>query len=96
MSTIGVDLGEVDELVSRMAAFARRLDAVDAETGRRVEQLHAGWRGTAAAAHRETHHRWSAAADEMRAALAELRAIVAAAHVNYASAVRANVGMWSR
>lgn len=96
MTRTAVDLKELDRLVSRMAAFEQRLDDLETEVGRRVEQLQAGWWGSAAAAHGEIQQRWAAGAAEMRMALADLRAIAAAAHANYESAVRTNVGMWCR
>lgn len=96
MSRTAVDLEELDRLVARMAGFEQQLDELETAVGRRAEQLHAGWRGSAAAAQLSVQQRWSAGAAEMRAALADLRAIAAAAHANYESAVRANLGMWCR
>ena len=96
MSLIGVDLGELDRLVARMAAFEQQLDTLDAEVGRHAGRLRTGWRGATAEAQRETQRRWSAGAAEMRTALTQLRALAATAHANYEAAVRANAVLWCR
>lgn len=91
-----VDLGELDGSVSDMATFdtlvQRHLDALDAV----VAQLHNTWHGDAAAAQRDAHETWTTGAQEMRSALAEMKAAAALAHENYRQAAEANRRMWQQ
>lgn len=91
-----VDLGELDGSVTDMGQFDARvqkhLDALDTV----VAQLHDTWHGEAAAAQKDAHDRWTTGAQEMRAALAEMKAAATVAHENYSHAADANRRMWQQ
>jgi uncharacterized protein YukE len=79
-----------------MERFQTHLSRARDDVDRRVQQLHAGWSGTAAAAQAVAHAQWRAGAAEAQEALAVLRSIAATAHANYSAATLANQRMWSR
>lgn len=89
-----VDLDKLLGFIDRVAAFDSRAEAVASEVDRHVAQLKTTWRGDAADAHQEYHARWTAAADQMRHAMAELKAKAEAAHGSYSGAVQHNSAMW--
>jgi WXG100 family type VII secretion target len=89
-----VDLDALADVVARMAAFDRAVEAADV----RVDSIAAGlamtWTGTASAAYDAAHVRLRRDLRDLRTAVTGLRAIASAAHHNYAAAAAANRGMW--
>ena len=94
MSGFRADLEALAELVARLAAFDARADELAAELDSQVRRLHGEWSGPAAQAHLTAHSRWESAAAQLRAAVLELRSVVAIARANYGSAATANARMW--
>jgi len=90
-----VDLEQLDSVMSRLAAFEQTLERHIADVDARVQHIHGVWSGDAAAAHLAAHRGWMAGAQEMRTALAEIKAAAATAHSNYSAAIAANKQMWS-
>lgn len=90
-----VNLEQLDNVVSRLAAFEQTLERHIADVDARVQRIHGVWSGDAAAAHLAAHRGWMAGAQEMRTALTEIKAAAATAHSNYSAAVAANKQMWS-
>jgi len=89
-----VELEELLAFVEALRAFEQRAEAIATRVEEQVADLHTGWSGDAAAAHRVSHEEWSAAAAQMREAISELRA-AHTAHRNYTEAVRLNLEMLS-
>jgi early secretory antigenic target protein ESAT-6 len=54
------------------------------------------WEGTAQRAYQGAYEEWQAAADDMAAALADLRRAIEHAHRNFRGAQAANLTMWRR
>jgi WXG100 family type VII secretion target len=94
MDRVRVDLGQLAAITTRMERFDRVLEWVLEDANRQVERLHRTWTGDAATTHREAHRTWEQGAADLRAGLAEIRAVASTAHANYQSAVEANVAMW--
>jgi WXG100 family type VII secretion target len=94
MTGFRADLDALAELVDSLAAFDSRADELGADVDAQVRRLHGEWTGPAAHAHLAAHERWTAGAAQLRAAVLELRSVVATAQANYGSAAAANVRMW--
>jgi uncharacterized protein YukE len=75
-------------------AVCDALREVESAIDRQIAELHTTWVGVGADAQRQYHEVWLRAADEMRRAVAELRANAAVAHVNYIDAGEINTLMW--
>ena len=86
---------ELMALVTRIADFEQRIEAMVADVETQVASLHATWQGTAGIAQADAHRRWTEGAQEMREALQELRQAGKKAHQNYTGAATANLTMWS-
>jgi WXG100 family type VII secretion target len=76
-----------------LQSFEERAEAIAARVDDQIAALHDTWAGEAAAAHRAQHDEWTAAATQMREALAELRDAADNAHRNYAEAAQLNTEM---
>jgi len=90
-----VNLEELLAFVDKLQAFGERAEAAAARVECHVSELHTGWSGDAATAHRAQHDEWMAAAAQMREAVADLRETAHRAHTNYTEAARLNVEMLS-
>lgn len=91
----GVNTDELMAIVTRIADFERRIEAMVAEVDQQVASLHASWEGSAAAAQADAHRRWAEGAQQMREALQELQQAGKRAHQNYTGAAQANLTMWA-
>lgn len=91
-----VDLDELDGSIGDMGTFDARvqkhLDALDSV----VTQLQGVWHGDAADAQHDAHEKWTTGAQEMRTALAAMKAAATVAHENYTQAAEANRRMWTQ
>ncbi len=94
MSRYTVDPEELLQFAGRLERFATRAREVESAIDRQIAELHTPWVGVGADAQRQYHEVWLRAADEMRRAVAELRANAAVAHVNYIDAGEINTLMW--
>ena len=94
MTRFSVDTSALAERILEMDRFVdtvqQQLDALD----QAVARLHVTWQGDAAAAHRRAHAEWRQGAEDMRKAVAAMRAAAQIAHDNYESAASANARMW--
>lgn len=88
-----VELVELLAFVDKLQSFERRAEALAARVDGQVAGLHDSWSGTAAEAHRAQHDEWMSGAEQMREALAQLRAAAHTAHSNYTDAAQANLDM---
>lgn len=91
----GVNTDELMTIVTRIADFERRIEAMIADVDSQLSSLHASWHGSAAAAQADAHRRWTEGAQQMRVALQELHQAGEKAHQNYAGAAQVNLTMWS-
>jgi ESAT-6 family protein len=88
------DLELAGRVVGTLSSVEDHLDEVVSDLRWRVAHLHETWGGLAAIGHVEAHQSWSSSYDEMREALALMRAALRTASENYAAAASANVRMW--
>lgn len=91
-----VDLGAVDRFIADMASFDATVESQVAALEAEVARLHLHWEGAAAQAQKAAHAELVAGIEEMRSALAALRAAARVAHGNYGSAVSANTRMFGQ
>lgn len=90
-----VELDELLAFVDRLQAFESHARSIATRVDEQVAALHSSWSRNAAEAHLTRHQEWMAGADQMREALAELRAAAHNAHRNYIDAAQRNVEMLS-
>lgn len=91
-----VDLAKLDESVADMATFDARVQKHLEALDRVIALLNGEWHGAAAATQKDAHTKWTTGAEEMRTALAQMRAAATVAQENYAAAATANQGMWKQ
>jgi WXG100 family type VII secretion target len=89
-----VELEELLAFVETLQTFEHRAEGMATRLDNQVADLHDTWSGDAASAHLALHSEWTAAADQMREALGELREAARIAHQNYSNAVEVNMAMW--
>lgn len=95
MSGFTVDLQALLSAVDQMSQFEGQLEQSLARAKASVESLGQSWQGEAASAQQAAQAQWNSGAEELRAALAQLRDIAEKAHANYNDAASMNTRMWS-
>jgi len=93
VSRYTVDLTHLARFIGTLDEFNTRSEEVGAAIDRQIAELHENWSGMAASAHREYHRMWTQAAEDLRAALAELKQAAHRAHHHYTDAIQRNVAM---
>ncbi|HEX2284884.1 MAG TPA: WXG100 family type VII secretion target [Mycobacterium sp.] len=95
MAGFTVDLQSLLAAVDQMSQFEGQLEQSLARAKASVESLGLSWQGDAASAQQAAQAQWNSGAEELRAALVQLRDIAEQAHGNYSDAVAMNTQMWS-
>jgi WXG100 family type VII secretion target len=95
MAAFSVDLQALLAAVDQMSNFNERLEQSLARVEAAMATLTPLWRGDAAAAQQSAQQQWESGAEELRAALVQLRDIAERAHGNYSDAAAMNTRMWS-
>lgn len=95
MAGFTVDLEALLAAVDHMSQFDSRLEQSLARAKASVESLGLSWQGDASSAQQAAQAQWNSGAEELRAALVQLRDIAEKAHGNYSSAAANNSRMWS-
>ncbi|KUH81291.1 MULTISPECIES: WXG100 family type VII secretion target [unclassified Mycobacterium] len=95
MASFSVDLPALLASVDQMSAFHGQLEQSLSRVRASAESLGLSWHGDAASAQQSAQAQWNSGAEELRAALAQLRDIAEQAHGNYSEAARMNTQMWS-
>jgi WXG100 family type VII secretion target len=95
MAGFTVDLESLLAAVDQMSQFEKQLEQSLARTKASVESLGLSWHGDAANAQQAAQNQWNSGAEELRAALGQLRDIAERAHSNYSDAAAMNTRMWS-
>ena len=96
MSRYQVDQEELQGLIDKAARIEKTITDRLAEINRRIGDMHVGWDGEAAAAHKVAHGAWMKAALDMRDALGNMHAESGKAHRNYTGVVDHHKRMWPR
>lgn len=89
-----VDLGEVQEVVSALAAFADFQEGLLARVRTEAHGTSQVWTGSAQASFLEQYERWSQAAARMAATAAQIQQIAENAHTHYDAAATMNRKVW--
>jgi WXG100 family type VII secretion target len=95
MAGFTVDLEALLAAVDQMSQFENQLEQSLARAKASVESLGPYWDGDAAGAQQAAQAQWNSGAEELRAALGQLRDIAEQAHANYSGASANNTRMWS-
>ena len=95
MAGFTVDLEALLAAVDQMSEFEAQLEQSLARAKASVESLGLSWQGDAAGAQQAAQAQWNSGADELRAALGQLRDIAEQAHGNYSDAASMNTRMWA-
>lgn len=86
--------GELELLAADLERITRQIVDAIGDADNASHRLHGTWDGEAALAHADRHGKWSAHAQQMSAALAEIQQVLRRADANYTGAAAANVLMW--
>jgi len=95
MPAFSVDLQALLAAVDQMSNFNERLEQSLARVKSSMATLAPLWHGEAAAAQQSAQQQWESGAEELRAALGQLRDVAEKAHGNYSEAADMNTRMWS-
>ena len=95
MPAFTVDLQTLLAAVDQMSRFNERLEQSLAQVKSSMATLAPLWHGDAATAQQAAQQQWESGAQELRAALGQLRDIAEKAHGNYGDAASMNTRMWS-
>jgi len=95
MAGFTVDLQALLSAVDQMSQFDSHLEQSLARAKASVESLGLSWHGDASSAQQAAQAQWNSGAEELRAALRQLRDIAEQAHGNYRDAAANNLRMWS-
>lgn len=95
MAGFTVDLEALLAAVDQMSRFETDLEHSLARVQASAASLGLSWHGDAAAQQQAAQNQWNSGADELRAALGQLRDIAERAHANYSGAAANNARMWS-
>jgi WXG100 family type VII secretion target len=95
MPAFSVDLQALLASVDQMSDFNERLEQSLARVKSSMATLGPLWHGDAAVAQQSAQQQWESGAEELRAALGQLRDIAEKAHGSYSDAAAMNTRMWS-
>jgi WXG100 family type VII secretion target len=95
MPAFSVDRQALLAAVDQMSDFNERLEQSLARVKSSMATLAPVWRGDAATAQQSAQQQWESGAEQLRAALGQLRDIAEKAHGNYSEAAGMNTRMWS-
>jgi WXG100 family type VII secretion target len=95
MAGFTADLEAMLAAVDQMSQFEGQLEQSLARAKASVESLGLSWQGDAASAQQAAQAQWNSGAEELRAALGQLRDITEQAHANYSQAAQMNTRMWA-
>jgi WXG100 family type VII secretion target len=80
--------------IDHMAKFGQEVTEVLDDVDAAVAALRSTWHGEASDQQAQAQQQWDEGAEQMKAALEQLRTIAQAAHGNYSDAVSKNGQMW--
>jgi len=95
MAGFTVDLEALLGAADQMSNFDSQLEQSLARVKASVQSLGLSWQGDASGAQQAAQAQWDHGAEELRAALGQLRDIAEQARANYSGAAAMNSRMWS-
>ena len=89
-----VDFAQLQAAIDHMARFGQDVTEVLDDVDAAMAALRSTWHGEASDQQAQAQQQWDEGADQMKAALEQLKTIAEAAHENYSDAVSKNGQMW--
>lgn len=89
-----VDFAQLQAAIDHMAKFGQEVTEVLDDMDAAMAALRSTWQGEASDQQAQAQQQWDEGAEQMKAALEQLRTIAKAAHENYSDAVSKNGQMW--
>jgi WXG100 family type VII secretion target len=89
-----VDFAQLQAAIDHMAKFGQEVTEVLDDVDAAMAALRSTWHGEASDQQAQAQQQWDEGADQMKAALEQLKTIAEAAHENYSDAVSKNGQMW--
>jgi WXG100 family type VII secretion target len=89
-----VDFAQLQAAIDHMAKFGQEVTEVLDDVDAAMAALRSTWHGEASDQQAQAQRQWDEGADQMKAALEQLKTIAEAAHRNYSDAVSKNGQMW--
>jgi WXG100 family type VII secretion target len=94
MTMLVVDFSQLQGAIDHMAQFQREVAGCLEDVEHTQAALHGSWHGSGSDAQAQAQQQWEDGAEQMKAALEQLRKIVDTARTNYIDAVAKNGQMW--
>jgi WXG100 family type VII secretion target len=89
-----VDFAQLQAAIDHMAKFGQEVTEVLDDVDAAMAALRSTWHGDASDQQAQAQQQWDEGAEQMKAALEQLKTIAEAARKNYADAVSKNGQMW--
>ena len=89
-----VDFAQLQAAIDHMAKFGQEVTEVLDDVDAAMAALRSTWHGEASDQQAQAQRQWDEGADQMKAALEQLKTIAEAARKNYSDAVSKNGQMW--
>ena len=89
-----VDFTQLQAAIDHMAKFGQEVTEVLDDVDAAMAALRSTWHGEASDQQAQAQQQWDEGAEQMKAALEQLKTIAEAAHENYTDAVSKNGQMW--
>jgi WXG100 family type VII secretion target len=89
-----VDFAQLQAAIDHMAKFGQEVTEVLDDVDAAMAALRSTWHGEASDQQAQAQQQWDEGAEQMKAALEQLKTIAEAAHENYSDAVSKNGQMW--
>jgi WXG100 family type VII secretion target len=94
MADLLVEFAQLQAAIDHMAHFQKDVETCLQDVDQTMAKLRATWHGDASDSQKDAQAKWDEGADQMNAALDQLRKIAQQAHTNYNDAVKQNKLMW--
>jgi WXG100 family type VII secretion target len=89
-----VDFAQLQAAIDHMAKFGQEVTEVLDDVDAAMAALRSTWHGEASDQQAQAQQQWDEGAEQMKAALDQLKTIAEAARKNYSDAVSKNGQMW--
>ena len=89
-----VDFAQLQAAIDHMAKFGQEVTEVLDDVDAAMAALRSTWHGDASDQQAQAQQQWDEGAEQMKAALEQLKTIAEAARKNYSDAVSKNGQMW--
>lgn len=89
-----LDFAQMQAAIDHMAKFGQEVTEVLDDVAAAMAALRSTWHGEASDQQAQAQQQWDEGAEQMKAALEQLKTIAEAARKNYSDAVNENGQMW--